>query len=188
MSAGASYRAQQETAAESAELNDDGSAEPRSDSGAGERTPRDSGGSGRGTGTRRIPGAPRGKGKGQGGAAPPSGNYQNIIIAEFIAAELLVSMTPIATRKGQPGLSPYVPRDMTKMLAIGVTYFLLNLTAVTGRSAGRFGAWFGLLVLVAVGLNEAANVTKVLDLFAGTKDTTTTTSDTSGSGDQQQLA
>ena len=76
------------------------------------------------------------------------------------------------------------------MLAIGVTYFLLNLAAVSGRSAGRsagrFGAGFGLLVLVAVGLNEAANVTKVLNLFAGTKDTTT--SDTSGSGSGQQLA
>lgn len=94
-------------------------------------------------------------------------NYQAIMLAEFVAAELLVAMTPIATRKNQPGLSPYIPRDMSKLLAIGLVYFLLQLTAVTGQGAARFGAWFGALLLLGVGLNEAANVTKVLDLFSG---------------------
>jgi hypothetical protein len=93
--------------------------------------------------------------------------YQGIILAEFILAELLVSATPIATRQNMPGLSPYIPRDMTKMLAIGLVYFLLELGAVGGHTMGRFGAWFGGLILLTVGLNEAANITKDLDLFAG---------------------
>lgn len=113
----------------------------------------------RGGGRKRsLPGLPGG----QGGAR----NYQAVILAEFVAAELLVALTPIATRPNQPGLSPYVPRDMTKLLAIGLSYFLLQLISTTGRGAGRFGAWFGALILLAVGLNEAASVSKVLNLFA----------------------
>lgn len=99
--------------------------------------------------------------------APEFANYQGIILAEFVAAELLVAGTPIATRQNQPGLSPYVPRDMTKLLALGLLYFLLELMAVGGAKAGRLGAWFGGLILLTVGLNEAANVAKVLDIFSG---------------------
>lgn len=105
--------------------------------------------------------------------APEFRNYQGIILAEFVLAELLVAGTPIATRQGQPGLSPYVPRDMTKLLSLGMVYFLLELLAVGGPKAGRFGAWFGGLILLAVGLNEASSVAKVLDIFgsdsSGTK-------------------
>lgn len=93
--------------------------------------------------------------------------YQSIILAEFVLAELLVAATPIATRKNQPGLSPYVPRDMTKLLSLGLVFFLLELGATTGPGAGRFGAWFGGLLLLVVGLGEAASITKVLDIFGG---------------------
>lgn len=98
-------------------------------------------------------------------AAPEMKPYQAIILVEFILAELLVAATPIATRQNQPGLSPYIPRDLIKLLAIGMVYFLLELGAVAGHSWGRFGAWFGGLILLTVGLNEGANVTKDLDLF-----------------------
>jgi hypothetical protein len=103
-----------------------------------------------------------------------------VILAEFVAAELLVALTPIATRPNQPGLSPYVPRDMTKLLAIGLSYFLLQLISTTGRGAGRFGAWFGALILLAVGLNEAASVSKVLNLFAPDTSGPSSTASTDG--------
>jgi len=93
-------------------------------------------------------------------------DYQKVIAAEFVLAELLVAATPFATKKDQQGLSPYVPRDMTKMLALGFLYFLLELLAIPAGSA-RFAAWFGGLILIVVGLNEAANITKDIDLFAG---------------------
>jgi hypothetical protein len=59
---------------------------------------------------------------------------------------------------------------MTKLLALGLVYFLLELMAVGGRGTGRIGAWVGGLVLLTVGLNEGANVAKVLNIF-GPKDT-----------------
>lgn len=145
----------------------------RKASGTGATGPRGAAGKrgpGRPKGSRSLPGAPRLPHRTGHGHAPGYHNYQGIILAEFVAAEMLVSMTPIAVRKNQPGLSPYVPRDMTKLVAIGLVYFLLELAAVTGRGAGRFGAWFGLLILLTVGLNEAANVAKVFDLFAGVED------------------
>ena len=103
------------------------------------------------------------KSAGTGKFAP----YQAIILGEFVAAELLVAITPIATRPNTPGLSPYIPRDLSKMAAIGVTYFLLSLLSVGGRGAGRFGAWFGGLILITVGLATGADVVRDLDLLAG---------------------
>jgi hypothetical protein len=172
MSAGARYRAQQEAAEEARRLNK----EPRTKA-ARSPTPRPSpGGPGRSGGSAGRGGGGRAgdsrpllpRQRGQSGA-PEYRNYQAIILAEFIAAELLVAATPIATRKNQPGLSPYVPRDLTKLVAIGLVYFLLQLAATTGGGAGRFGAWGGFLILIAVGLNEAASVSQVLDLFSGVK-------------------
>lgn len=127
---------------------------------------------------RSRPGLPGG----EGGAR----NYQAVILAEFVTAELLVALTPIATRPNQPGLSPYVPRDMTKMIAIGLSYFMLQLISTTGRGAGRFGAWFGALILLAVGLNEAASVSKVLNLFA--PDTSSAAASTPAAGTPATLA
>jgi hypothetical protein len=99
--------------------------------------------------------------------SPSFANYQGVILAEFVLAELLISGTPIVTRQNKTGLSPYIPRDMTKMLSVGLLYFLLELSAVGNAKWGRMGAWFGGLILLAVGLNEAASVTQVLNLFGG---------------------
>lgn len=100
------------------------------------------------------------------GRAPKLTNYQAIIAAEFVLAELLIALTPMTSKKNPTDVSPYVPRDMTKMLAVGVTYFLLELLAVPA-GWGRFCAWFGGLILLAVGVNEASNVAKDIDAFAG---------------------
>jgi hypothetical protein len=92
-------------------------------------------------------------------------NYQPIILAEFAAAVLLTAGTPFATKKGQPGLSPYEGKDITKLAAITVLYFILALISTGGRGPARLSAWFGGLILLTVGLAEAVNVAKDLDLF-----------------------
>lgn len=101
--------------------------------------------------------------------SPELRNYQGIILAEFVLAEVLVAATPIATRDSRSGLSPYVPRDLSKLLAIGLLYFLLELMSVGGGTWGRVGAWFGGLVLLGVGLNEGSNIVRDLDILAGIK-------------------
>ena len=111
-------------------------------------------------------------------AVPPATDYQKVIAAEFVAASLLVALTPIATRPNTPGLSPYVTRDMSKLLGIGLLYFVLELTAIPS-GWGRVSAWLGGLVLLTVGLNEATNIVRDLDLLAGIR--------FKGSGDQGGL-
>lgn len=93
---------------------------------------------------------------------------QKIIAAEFVLAELLIALTPMTSRSNPNGLSPYAPRDMTKMLAVGAVFFLLELLAIPA-GWGRLMAWLGGLLLLTVGLNEAANVARDIDAFAGIK-------------------
>jgi len=108
------------------------------------------------------------------GAGPGRGikssNYQGVILAEFVAAILLVALTPIAANQKQQtqsgGLSPYAGQDMIKLAAITVVYLILALLSVR-PGPGRFAAWFGGLILLAVGLNEAAHLAQVLDIFGG---------------------
>lgn len=87
-----------------------------------------------------------------------------MILAEFTAAVLLVAISPIASKKNPSGLSPYAGQDMIKIGAVTAVYFVLALISSTGQEPGRWAAWFGGLILLAVGLNEAANVAKALDL------------------------
>jgi len=87
-----------------------------------------------------------------------------VILAEFIAAVLLVAAAPVATRKEQTGISPYEGQDMIKLGAITVLYLILALVSTGGREAGRFAAWFGGLILLTVGLAEGANLARELDL------------------------
>lgn len=110
------------------------------------------------------------------GASTKSGsalhNYQAIIAAEYVAATLLVALTPIATRQAQPStatgkLSPYVPADMIKLLAIGIVYLILEGLAAGPRGLARFSAWFGFLILIGVGLSEASNIADVFNMLAG---------------------
>jgi hypothetical protein len=102
-----------------------------------------------------------------------------VILAEFVAAVLLVAISPVASKKNKTGLSPYAGQDMLKIGAVTATYFVLALISSTGQEPGRWAAWFGGLILLAVGLNEAANVAKTLDLAGfGGSPANSTSSDT----------
>jgi hypothetical protein len=94
-------------------------------------------------------------------------NYQPIILMEFVACILLTAATPIATKKGQQGLSPYAGKDIVKLSAITVTYLILAMLSVGGRGPGRLAAWFGGLILLADGLYEAGNIVRDLRLVSG---------------------
>lgn len=95
------------------------------------------------------------------------GNYQGIILMEFVAAILLTSMTPIATKKDSQGLSPYAGSDIVKLSAITLVYLILAMISVGGRSWGRVAAWLGGLILLTDGLYEAANIAQDLQVFGG---------------------
>lgn len=81
-----------------------------------------------------------------------------------MAAVLLVAATPFA-KKDSPGISPYAASDLVQLVAVALVYFLLALVSGTSRGAGRFAAWFGLLVLLTVGLAEAARLARFLNVF-----------------------
>lgn len=110
-----------------------------------------------------------------GGRTRPGGelhNYQAIVAAEFVAASLLVALTPMAARKATPSatsgkLSPYVPGDLIQLVAIGIVYLILEGIAAGPRGAGRFAAWFGLLILLTVGVFEGARLAEVFKMLAG---------------------
>ena len=91
-------------------------------------------------------------------------SYQVVVLSEFVAAILLVAATPFA-KKESPGVSPYVASDLLQLVAITLVYFLLALVSGANRSAGRFAAWFGALILLTVGLGEAARLAKLLNVF-----------------------
>lgn len=97
-------------------------------------------------------------------APKSSGNYQPAILAEFVAAVLLVAATPFA-KKDSPGLSPYAGKDMLQLVALTLTYFLLALVSGVSPRAARLAAWFGLLILLTVGLFEAARLAQLLNVF-----------------------
>jgi hypothetical protein len=63
-------------------------------------------------------------------------------------------------------LSPYAGKDLLQLSAISLAYFLLALLSVAGGNAARFAAWFGGLLLLTVGLSEAAHLAQVVDLFS----------------------
>lgn len=96
--------------------------------------------------------------------APPDTPYQNVILAEFVAAIILVAATPLA-QKNKAGLSPYVASDLMQLVAITVLYLILAFTSSAGQQPARFAAWFGGLILLAVGLGEAARLAKMFELF-----------------------
>lgn len=92
---------------------------------------------------------------------PGNRNYQPVILAEFLLAVLVVALAPIAkggtdTAKSKGGGSPYDTNSLKQILVIGVVYFVLAL-ASSGKRAGRFSAWFGGLVLVAIGVQQTVN-------------------------------
>jgi hypothetical protein len=111
---------------------------------------------------------------------PGSHSYQPVILAEFIVAVLIVATGPIAKggtpeaqTKGSP--SPYSTNTLKQLIAIGGVYFVLALVAASQR-AGRMAAWFGGLVLVALGLAElaAGDLSAVFKIFGPSSTTSTT--------------
>ena len=96
-----------------------------------------------------------------GRARLPTGNrqYQGVILAEFLVAVLIVALAPVARGKQQEstafpgsGPSPYGVDDIKQLVGIGAVYFILAL--LSSGKYGRLSAWFGGLVLVAIGLAQ----------------------------------
>jgi len=101
-------------------------------------------------------------------------NYQPIILLEYVACLVLTAATPVATKKSQDGLSPYAGKDMVKLAAITVLFFILAAASVGGRGPGRVAAWFGGLILITDGMLEGANLAKTFALFTGGSGSTAT--------------
>lgn len=95
-------------------------------------------------------------------------NYQGVILAEFVAAIVLTAITPFAA-KGKPrsGLSPYAGQDVLQLVAIVAVYLILALISMTTDGAARVSAWFGALILLAVGLGGAARLAGLTKLLGG---------------------
>jgi hypothetical protein len=92
---------------------------------------------------------------------PGSHTYQPVILAEFVVAIVIVSVSPVAkggtqTAQAKASPSPYSTDTLKQLVAIGLVYFVLALLAAS-RRAGRFAAWFGALVLLGLGLAEFAS-------------------------------
>jgi hypothetical protein len=91
---------------------------------------------------------------------PGDRGYQPVILAEFLAAVVIVTLTPIATG-GSPAAqaknspSPYDTGDLRQLVAIGGVYFVLAL--LSSGNSGRLAAWFGGLVLIALGMSKVAH-------------------------------
>jgi hypothetical protein len=121
----------------------------------------------------------------------PRSNYQPVILAEFVTAIILVAATPFASSKDKTGLSPYGGQDVVRFAALILVYLILALMSVGGRGGGRVAAWFGGLILIGVGLSEAANIAKVLNVFgaspAGTETAPAGSGSSSGAGAGGQL-
>lgn len=86
-----------------------------------------------------------------------TGNYHGAVFAEWLAAVLLVGLLPFA-RPNKTGVSPYSGKDMVQLFWITLLYLILAILAVPGKTTAKFASMFGLLVLLAVGLSEAANI------------------------------
>lgn len=92
---------------------------------------------------------------------PGSHTYQPVILAEFVVAIVIVSVSPVAKggtaesiAKGSP--SPYSVNTLKQLVAIGMAYFVLALLAASQRM-GRYAAWFGGLILLGLGFTQLAN-------------------------------
>ena len=102
-------------------------------------------------------------------------NYERVIVAEFVIAVLLVAVAPF-TRKAKSGISPYYGQDMVQIVAIMAAYFILGLVAQAGGSTARISAWFGGLLLLGIGLGEAAYLAKEFQLFGASTSSPSNTS------------
>jgi hypothetical protein len=101
---------------------------------------------------------------GRGGQRIHRGNYQGIVLAEFVAAVLLVALIPFAGKQQKTSMSPYAGKDMLQLGGITVLYFVLALISAGNNELARLAAWLGGLVLLTVGLASAAHLAQVIDL------------------------
>ena len=102
-------------------------------------------------------------------------NYERVIVAEFVIAVLLVAVAPL-TRKNKTGISPYYGQDMVQLAAIMAAYFILGLVAQAGGATARISAWFGGLLLLGIGLGEAAYLAKEFNFFGASTSSPSNTS------------
>jgi len=104
---------------------------------------------------------------------PKGRNYQPVILAEFLAAIVIVAISPVArggseSAKAKNSPSPYGIGDVRQMVGVGGTYFVLALMSGS-RKYGRLAAWFGGLVLLAVGLSQfvVGGITAIFKMLTG---------------------
>jgi hypothetical protein len=109
-------------------------------------------------------------------------NYERVIVAEFIVAVVIVAAAPF-TRKDNTGLSPYYGQDVLQLVAIMAAYFILGLVAQAGQGTARVAAWFGGLLVLGIGLGEAAYLAKVFNLFGAKQPAQATSSSEQGPQD-----
>lgn len=88
---------------------------------------------------------------------PGDRRYQGVILAEYLVAVLLITLSPIATggsanAKTKSSPSPYDVNDLKQLVAVSGVYFVLALVASGNK--GRFSAWFGGLILLAISMSK----------------------------------
>lgn len=91
---------------------------------------------------------------------PGDRGYQPVILAEFLAVVVIITVAPIAsggspTAQAKGSLSPYDTGDLRQLAAAGVVYFVLAL--ISSGNSGRLAAWFGGLVLIMLALGKVAS-------------------------------
>lgn len=91
---------------------------------------------------------------------PGDRGYQPVILAEFLAVVVIITVAPIASggspaAQAKGSLSPYDTGDLRQLAAAGMVYFVLAL--ISSGNSGRLAAWFGGLVLIMLALGKVAS-------------------------------
>jgi hypothetical protein len=97
---------------------------------------------------------------GQNASLGGSRGYQPVILAEFLAAVVIVALVPVAsggsdTAKAKNSPSPYDVGDLRQLVAVGGVYFVLAL--ISSGNSGRLAAWLGGLVLITLAMSKLAH-------------------------------
>ena len=91
---------------------------------------------------------------------PGDRGYQPVILAEFLAAIVILTIIPIVkggspTARAKGSLSPYDTGDLRQLASVGLVYFILAL--LSSGNSGRLAAWFGGLVLIVLAFGKVAS-------------------------------
>jgi hypothetical protein len=95
-----------------------------------------------------------------------------VILAEWAIGALLIVAIPFG-KPNQTGVSPYAGKDLVQLGTYTILFWILAIMAATGRTQARFAAWFGGLILLAVGLAEAASIASLVTTWLGAPAATT---------------